>query len=558
MHPLARSIAVALLLSAGLAQAAPWTYRGTLNDSGVPANGRYDIRLSLLDASGAKSLAYPLTFSGVEVKNGAFAIDVDFGMDLTQFGALRLKTEVAQGGSGFIVLGEPKAFDAKAALGSVCWDTQGNAGTNPGTDFLGTTDNQPLLLRVNNQRALQVVPDPVSPNLVAGYSGNSVTASVYGASIGGGGEAVSQNRVTDNHGTVGGGKGNTAGDDDAVVSDAEQATVSGGVDNRAMGYGSTVGGGGLNTASGQNSTVGGGAFNTASGFMGSVGGGSMNCAGGDFSWAGGRRAKVRPGTTSGLPGDGCSSVSLSGDADGDNGSFVWADSQSGDFVSTGPNQFLVRADGGIGINTNKLGNYPNFRLAEMTIRNSTANGNVDLNLMTSNARGYSLAVIPDGASGAGAFYLQELNAISTGEPTWTPRLIITPGGQTQVQGGAVGTISDARLKKNIGDIERPLDTLLALRGHRFEYLDPARALGATGERIGFVAQEVREVMPQWVSENSDGYYSVAASGFEALAVEAMREQQQLIRDLERRNESLQDALRSLSERLAALETAKEQ
>lgn len=556
MHTLARSIALGLLLAASATQAAPWTYRGTLNDGGAPANGRYDIRLTMLDAGGAKSLAYPLTFNGVEVKNGSFAIDVDFGMDLTQLGALKLKTEVGQGGSGFVALGEPKAFDAKAALGSVCWDTQGNAGTNPGTDFLGTTDNQPLLLRVNSQRALQVVPDPVSPNLVAGYSGNSVTAGVYGAAIGGGGEAVSENQVTDNHGTVGGGKGNTAGDGNAEVSDAERATVGGGQNNRAIGYWSTVGGGGSNTASGQGSTVGGGAINTASGSSSSVGGGSMNCAGGNYSWAGGRRAKVRPGLNSGLPGDGCEDVASSGDVDGDNGSFVWADSQLSDLVSAGPNQFLVRADGGVGINTNKLGNYPNFRLAEMTIRNSTANGNVDFNLMTSNARGYSLAVIPDGAAGAGSFYVQELNAISTGEPTWTPRLIITPGGQTQVQGGAVGTISDARLKKNIDGIEHPLDTFLALRGHRFEYTDPARALGATGTRMGFVAQEVKAVLPQWVSENGEGYYSVAPSGFEALAVEAVREQQQHINALQSENRTLHEVVRGLSERLAALEAAK--
>ena len=113
MSSLARSIALGLLLAASGAQAAPWTYRGTLSDNGAPANGRYDIRLSVLDAAGAKALAYPLTFSGVEVKDGAFAVDVDFGVDLGQFGAVKLKTEVAQGGSGFVALGEPQAFDAK-------------------------------------------------------------------------------------------------------------------------------------------------------------------------------------------------------------------------------------------------------------------------------------------------------------------------------------------------------------------------------------------------------------------------------------------------------------
>jgi|GEM_PF-5491502 len=30
------------------------------------------------------------------------------------------------------------------------WDLQGNTGTNPTTDFVGTTDNTPLMFRVNN------------------------------------------------------------------------------------------------------------------------------------------------------------------------------------------------------------------------------------------------------------------------------------------------------------------------------------------------------------------------------------------------------------------------
>jgi hypothetical protein len=37
---------------------------------------------------------------------------------------------------------------------------------------------------------------------------------------------------------------------------------------------------------------------------------------------------------------------------GDRGTFVWADTQFADFVSSGSNQFLVRAGGGFGFNTN--------------------------------------------------------------------------------------------------------------------------------------------------------------------------------------------------------------
>ena len=37
---------------------------------------------------------------------------------------------------------------------------------------------------------------------------------------------------------------------------------------------------------------------------------------------------------------------------GDEGTFIWADSIDEEFLSTGPNQFLVRAGGGVGINEN--------------------------------------------------------------------------------------------------------------------------------------------------------------------------------------------------------------
>src|SRR4030095_837704 len=38
------------------------------------------------------------------------------------------------------------------------------------------------------------------------------------------------------------------------------------------------------------------------------------------------------------------------------GSFVWADNSGSSFTDTSSNQFLVRADGGVGINTNNPGN----------------------------------------------------------------------------------------------------------------------------------------------------------------------------------------------------------
>ena len=36
------------------------------------------------------------------------------------------------------------------------WELTGNAGTNPNTDFLGTTDNQPLVIKTNNNAAINI------------------------------------------------------------------------------------------------------------------------------------------------------------------------------------------------------------------------------------------------------------------------------------------------------------------------------------------------------------------------------------------------------------------
>jgi hypothetical protein len=53
------------------------------------------------------------------------------------------------------------------------WTLTGNVGTDPANNFLGTTDNQALEIRVNNARALRIEPGP-TPNLIGGFSGNVV------------------------------------------------------------------------------------------------------------------------------------------------------------------------------------------------------------------------------------------------------------------------------------------------------------------------------------------------------------------------------------------------
>ena len=68
MHSKLLSILILALLGASqAAHAAPWTYRGSLNDGGKPANGSYDLRLTLTDAAVVRAIGQPLTLYGVAV-----------------------------------------------------------------------------------------------------------------------------------------------------------------------------------------------------------------------------------------------------------------------------------------------------------------------------------------------------------------------------------------------------------------------------------------------------------------------------------------------------------
>jgi hypothetical protein len=135
--------------------------------------------------------------------------------------------------------------------------------------------------------------------------------------------------------TVGGGSGNVAQGTISIISGghqnittAEGATIGGGSFNQGDGPYSTVGGGQQNVASGEFATIAGGFGNTAAGDYSTVPGGDANSAQGFRSYAAGHRAKALH-----------------------DGSFVWADQTDEDFVSTAPDQFIIRASGGFGIGT---------------------------------------------------------------------------------------------------------------------------------------------------------------------------------------------------------------
>ena len=102
--------------------------------------------------------------------------------------------------------------------------------------------------------------------------------------------------------------------------------------------------------------------------------------------------------------------------------------------------------------------------------------------------------------------------------------------------------SDIKLKENIQDISYGLDTVLSLKPRKFDWKDAPEEEKAS---IGFIAQEVEEIIPEIISESvsPDGdEYTIKGMNYGALTaalVKAIQEQQTIIDDLKSRIETLE-------------------
>ena len=610
MHPRIATTSVAIVLAIGSASAsgATFSYEGRLDDSGQPANGVYDVQLTPFPAETAgASLASPMVFERVPVNDGRFQLE--FELPPLQSDQAWVEVGVRDPGTAAFSRIPMRTMAIAAPLIGQCWATTGDTGSNPASNFLGTTDAQPLALRSANQRVTQLeaqaLPGPAggfTASVLQGSPENFIVAGVRGATISGGGARTGDsepnpltgegpNFVSDHYGTVGGGYSNLAGNGGATLNDNPFATVSGGINNQAQGSLSTVGGGGSNvalnngstigggtgnrattsstvsggqnneangafavvaggssniavqisatvgggfgqTASGANSSIVGGSENSASGTLSTVSGGSTNCAGGEFSWSAGRRAKVRPGTSSGVPGAGCNGVALSGDANGDEGSFAWADATDANFASTGPNQFLVRASGGLVMQKQVAAEtsaraprgYFNVVQADSGLAQPTAPRADTVASFESNTDAFVrilapsieekglIFATPENLSDGGIVYLGtdvmhfrtngNITRMSLGADGTLALQTLGAAGATAVCRNASNQFatcsSSARYKEQIEDLHLGLAAAMQLRpvGYRWKETHAAD--------VGFVAEEVAKLDERLVTRNANG------------------------------------------------------
>ena len=367
-----------------------FTYQGQLNEAGAAADGLFGMEFTLFDAmSGGSQVGPSIVVAAQQVSDGVFSSQLDFGY--LDFSGNQYWLEIVVEGTALSprqpITASPYSIQTRGLF--VDLFNRVGIGTNDPTQklhvsgniqadgWIGSDINTPVSLWTNGVQALKLSYGEFddgtgvkpAPNILGGSPANRMLPNVVGSIIAGGGYAETSldgvgHYISDSFCAILGGRMNQAGDNiggireqyatavggygNAALSD--YTFIGGGYDNAAVGDASVVAGGWQNSAQGgPYNFVGGGFQNNMGDFSGpnsysvivggrenftraqyaTIPGGYLNEVTGDYGFAAGRRAKAMH-----------------------SGSFVWGDSTNADFVSTGPGQFLVRAAGGMGLNTN--------------------------------------------------------------------------------------------------------------------------------------------------------------------------------------------------------------
>ncbi|MCU0435056.1 MAG: tail fiber domain-containing protein [Bacteroidia bacterium] len=148
--------------------------------------------------------------------------------------------------------------------------------------------------------------------------------------------------------------------------------------------------------------------------------------------------------------------------------------------------------------------------------------------------------------------------VATGATNVAPNVIPMINYFLDVNGGvrAAGyfAFSDQRFKSNIQTIENPMDRIMKMRGATYLFRSPDMPEGTPGvQQIGFIAQELQQVVPEVVAVGDDGIYSVNYNALTPLLVEGIKVQQGTINAQQVKIDEQQQQLATQQQRIEKLE-----
>jgi hypothetical protein len=118
-----------------------------------------------------------------------------------------------------------------------------------------------------------------------------------------------------------------------------------------------------------------------------------------------------------------------------------------------------------------------------------------------------------------------------------------------VRAKAFYQLSDIRLKCDIEDLADAVQIVMSLQGKKYRWKDGVRSNENGGKKvIGFIAQQVKDIVPEAVHEEEDGYLSVNYEVMVPILVEAFKQHLQEYKD---DRDDIKRELSALKERLDA-------
>lgn len=262
-------------------------------------------------------------------------------------------------------------------------------------------------------------------------------------------------------------------------------------------------------------------------------------------------------------------LSMNSDGTGIGAGFDTTSDDALDFYSNGTRRLTIGANGNVGINTTNTSAPLTFRnVDERKIafwQSAAPNGFYGMGMAVGGRVQAFTGMIgsfeighDDGDGG----FIERMRVTSNGRVgigTASPSQALHVIGNIQASGSVLSSCgilvcSDERYKKDIEPVANALDLVEQMRPVRYDWRrDEFPDRGFTDERqLGFIAQEVGKIAPEIVKQDNTGYYAVDYSRLTPILVAALQEMEA---EKDTQIEELRTANRDLQTRLEKLEAA---
>lgn len=199
---------------------------------------------------------------------------------------------------------------------------------------------------------------------------------------------------------------------------------------------------------------------------------------------------------------------------------------TGNFNFNGNQMFIQQSTGRIGVGTASPG-------ARLHIKQSVANRAIEWEHATQ-ADNWSVGI---GTTTLNCRF--EFNGVQRGQIS-------------SVDGSFIAG-SDLRLKEDIEPLTRLIDKVMQLKPSSYFFKDSRKS--ASHKSLGFIAQDVEKIFPEMVYDLDEGFKGLNYSAFAVIAIKAIQEQQENIKQQQQSIADQQKIIDNLIERINKLEAA---